>query len=220
MYQNLYEKIITLEKIEPFFTDGKIFVRTIHGIKYLTDDNGIYNNIIDFFDELVELLPYVSLGYRIKKEKYNIQEYLLLLDNTISSPNFKKMIDYYGASLEMENCMDNILHSFELGYEDEAWDSLIPVYCPYYNATTYIGECGVIYFRILHSTREIVIYHEETDMPESNMPQYEESDWNSHIECGVAQKYSLTKRNIKKAFETIIQIMIDDRKNITSESDN
>lgn len=212
IYQNLFEKLITLEKIGHYFIDDDIFVRTIHGWKMLLNENGGYNNIIDFLDELVEIAPSICLEYRLKNDDNNIQKWCSLLDKAIKSNRFQKMLDYYEASINWEN--SNLYGndiSFEISDASGVWDCINSSYSPYYNATIFLGGSGAIYFRVLHSTNEIVIYNEDITQPEIEMPQYEEDDWNEHISCGDAKKYSLTQRNINLAFETICKEMKENR---------
>lgn len=122
------------------------------------------------------------------------------------------MLDYYEASINWEN--SNLYGndiSFEISDALGVWDCINSSYSPYYNATIFLGGSGAIYFRVLHSTNEIVIYNEDITQPEIEMPQYEEDDWNEHISCGDAKKYSLTQRNINLAFETICKEMKENR---------
>lgn len=216
IYQNLFEEIITLEEIEPYFTDDGIIVRTIHGYKFLLNENNDYNNIVDFLDEIVgQIAPRICLSYRLKNSDYKINEWCLLFDNTIKSANFQKMLDSYKVSIDWK-CSDILQNdiSFKISDLSGVWDSIISSYCPYYNATTFTGETGLIYFRVLHSSNEIVIYFENLFQPEYYMPQYEEEDWNEHISCGMAKKYSLTKRNIKLVFKKICEDMKNNREGL------
>lgn len=203
VYQNLYEELVKLEKIEQYFTDEDIYVRTIHGVKKLYDENYVYNNVIDFLDELVvETAPYISLSYRLNNPEFKLKVWYQLFDETIKSPNFQKMLDFYEVKIDW-----SFLFEYEISFEIHGtfglWDSIISTYCPYYNATTFIGETGLIYFRVLHSSNEIIIYFDDVTLPELDMPQYEEEDWNEQLFYEDAKKKSLTKRNIKLAFETI-----------------
>lgn len=207
IYQNLFEEIITLEKIEPYFTDDGMFVRTFHGCKCLLDKNNDYNNIVDFLDELVgRIAPDIFLEYRLKNNNYKINEWCMLFNDTVKNANFQKMLDYYEVSIDWKN--SDISHNaiaFKICDLSCVWDSIFSSYCPYYNATIFTGESGIIYFRILHSSNEIVIYFKDVVQSEYWMPQYEEDDWNKHISCGYAKKYSLTKRNIRLAFKKICE---------------
>lgn len=205
LYQNLYEQLVTLEKIEHYFTDEDIYVRTIHGVKKLYNENNVYNNIIDFLDELVvETAPYVSLSYRLKNTEFKLQVWYQLFDETIKSPNFQKMLDFYEVKIDWHFLFEYEI-SFEIYGTFGLGDSITSTYCPYYNATTFINESGRIIFRVLHSSNEIIIYFDDVTLPEPNMPQYEEEDWNEHLFYEDAKKCSLTKRNIKLAFETIFK---------------
>jgi len=208
IYQNIFEKLLDLEKIADYLVDDGLIVKTIHGYKPIFNEDCIYNNIIDFLDELVDYVPVVGYENRITNSFFKIQDWIEFYDDMIQSNNFHKMIDYYGvtlttrASLIIDNCME-----FVVSYKDnnEEIDEIIQIYCPYYNATFFTDYNLLIFFVIKHSLDKIIIYNDDIYMPSMDDPQLEEVDLDKHIENGHAKIYKLTKRNLLQAFDTSIR---------------
>lgn len=53
IYNYLYPQLCDLDEIGDYFISDDLIVETIHGYKSLFDDDFIYNNFLDFFDEIL-----------------------------------------------------------------------------------------------------------------------------------------------------------------------
>lgn len=204
IYNYLYPEIIELDEIAEYFTSDELLVNTIHGTKPLFDENYVYNNIIDFLDELMEVSRDWCYKVRIDNPKYKIRNFTNLLDDLMSSENFKKMFDYYKAyfNVSLYSIEDNDYH-FEIGNKNGLWCILMSIYSPYYNSTSFVGESGELYFRIDHSNDLIFIYSDNICLPEFNKKEFEDYEWQNQI-GDLCTQHKLTKRNIKLAIETIL----------------
>lgn len=205
IYNYLFPEIIKIEEISDYFTSDDFFVKTIHGIKPLFDENFIYNNIIDFLDELLMDGRNWCYETRVENPDYRIKNFATLFYDLLDTDNFKKMFSYYGAYIETMSCsFEKNDYYFEIGNKDGFWDNLMSVYSPYYNSSSFVGERDNIYFRIEHSNNIILIYKDDMILPSSSDPEFEDYEWKEHIDKGICVPYKLTKRNIKLAFENIL----------------
>lgn len=208
IYNYLFPEIIKIEEISDYFTSDDIFVKTNHGIKPLFDDNFIYNNIVDFLDELLEESRDWCYRARVNNSDYKIEAFSELLNNLLGTDNFRKMFSYYNAYLKINSCDSKTNdYDFEIGNKNGVWDILTASYSPYYNSSCFIGECGHIFFRIEHSTDTIFIYKKDIILQNICEPEFEDYEWKKHVDEDICTVHKLTKRNIKLAFENILQMM-------------
>lgn len=66
------------------------------------DEDFIYNNIVDFLDELIESSSNSCFQYRIKNSKYNISKFISLYNQLMNSNDFKKMFEIYNAFFDFD----------------------------------------------------------------------------------------------------------------------
>ncbi len=208
IYNYLFPEIVKIKEISDYLTSDGFFVKTLHGVKPLLDDNNVYNNIIDFLDEIMEERGNWCYRTRVKNPDFKIGNFISLFCDLINTDNFKKMFSYYGAYMHCESLsLDMNKYYIEIGDKKGIYDGLFAVYSPYYNSSSFIGESGHIYFRIEHSNNTILIYKKFIDLPDCSDPEFEDYEWKEHIDKGFCTPYKLTKRNIKLAFKNIIHTM-------------
>ena len=75
-------------------------------------------------------------------------------------------------------------------------------YSPYYNSSILIGDSGRIYFRVDHSSGKIYIYDHEITLPSIEEKEFEDYEWQEHINKGFCKSYK--KKHLKLAFEKIL----------------
>lgn len=212
IYDYLYNHIKNIDKISEYMvSDDILTVSTIHGPKKLIDDDGIYNNVIDFLDELTESSGENCLKLRIDEEKYRIKSFYEIFYTAISSESFKKMKNYYNVSVNY-NVFESGYIYLDLYDDYGLYDTLLSDYSSFYNATTFFGNSNEIFFRILHYTNKIIIYKSHVCLPRYTHKQFEPSEWNNHIKNKQAYSFDLSQESISKAFEKIFIDMMNFRK--------
>lgn len=203
IYNYLFSKIIEIDEISDYFTDDDFLVKTVHGVKPLFDRNYIYDNIIDFLDELLQEGRGWCYEVRVKNPDYKINKFLSIYSDLVNSEKFKEMLKNYGANFQYES--DNI--DIEIKNDNGFFDYLLATYSPFYNYTCFKGEYGNIYFVVEHSQDKILVYNDYMEMPEYNKPEFEELQWKAHIDDGICTEYELNEENLKLAFENILKNM-------------
>lgn len=76
IYNYLYPQLTELDEIGDYFTSDYLIVDTLHGSKYLFDEDMIYNNVLDFLDELL------SDGNRYLVTAFFLPKHLEMLINS------------------------------------------------------------------------------------------------------------------------------------------
>lgn len=209
IYNYLYPQLIKLEDIADYFTsEDLLFVNTVHGVKPLFDDNLIYNNIVDFLDELMETSKEYICSLRATNTNSKISEFTELIKALIEDKKFEQMLARNNAQIEFHTCdFENNDFWFEFHNELGDGDSIISCYSPYFNVTAFCGECGNIYFLIEHDKHELYIYNKNDFR---KWPQYDEAEpdkqWLKDFTDGFCNKFNLSKRNLLLAFENINMI--------------
>lgn len=204
IYNYLYPEIIEIEEISDYFTSDEMFVSTIHGYKPLFDKKFIYNNIVDFLDELMETSKKWCYESRLLNPKYKIEIFNSIFEDLLKTNNFKKLFSYYDSKLIISNSSDVYDYYLEIWHREEIWDCLMLHYSPYYNSSIFIGDNGRIYFRVDHSSGKIYIYDHEITLPSIEEKEFEDYEWQEHINKGFCKSYNLTKKHLKFAFEKIL----------------
>lgn len=216
IYNYLFPEIIEIDEISDFVVSDDLFVNTIHGYKPLYDENFIYNNIVDFLDELIESSSNSCFQYRIKNSKYNISKFISLYNQLMNSNDFKKMFEIYNAFFDFDYFnTDNLRNnSINIGdKENGIFDYLLVEYLPYNNLTYFVGECGYIYFIIEHSENKILIYSDAIIKPSCDEQEFEKFQLREHINNGICTEYKLSKKNLQLAFENILKMMKSETEN-------
>ncbi len=93
----------------------------------------------------------------------------------------------------------------EINQESEYLDSIISCYSPFFNVTAFCGECGEIYFIVVHDDHDLYIYKDDSVVwPQYNEPELD-YQWIKDCDNGLCEKYKLSKRNLLLAFENVLQ---------------
>lgn len=205
IYNYLYPQLIELDDIGDYFTSDDLVVDTIHGAKPLFDDNYIYNNIVDFLDELMETSKEYACSLRASNVKSKIFEFTELMNILIEDQKFNQMLERNNAIINFTTCdFKNNNFYFEVIKDSEEWDNIGSCYSPYHNVTAFCGECGKIYFLIVHDKHELYVYNHNIDII---WPQPDEAEpdniWLTNCADGACKKFNLSKRNLMYAFESI-----------------
>lgn len=210
IYNYLYPQLIKLDSISEYFTSDDLLVNTIHGKKTLFDDAFIYNNIVDFLDELMETSKEYVCTVRASNPKSKIYEFTELLKILIADQKFNQMLERYNAKINFITCdFENNDFYFDAIINHDFWDCLSSCYSPFFNVTAFCGESGKIYFLIAHDNHEIYVYNQTHD---SYWPQCDEAEpdyqWLNDCTSGVCKKLNLSKRNLLLSFKSIFNVDI------------
>lgn len=207
IYNYIYPQLIKLDDIGYYFTSDDMVVDTIHGIKPLFDNNYAYNNIVDFLDELMETSKEYACSLRASNIKSKIYEFTEIMNILIEDQKFYQMLERNNAIINFTTCdFENNNFYFEVIKDFEEWDNIGSCYSPYYNVTAFCGECGNIYFLIVHDKHELYVYDQnhgvkwpQCDEPE---PDYQ---WLKDSSNGICKKLNLSKRNLLFAFDNLLK---------------
>ncbi|MBQ8207525.1 MAG: hypothetical protein IJZ89_02185 [Clostridia bacterium] len=201
IYNYLYPQLIKLDSIGDYFISDDFLVTTVHGSKFLFDENFVYNNIVDFFDELLGDCRDYFCAMRVKNPNTKIVDFIELFKIAISDKKFNALCDIYKINVDFSSCeVEDNSYIIDFEFNNGKTDFIISRYLPYYNATAFFDEGGNIAFIVLHSKEEIYIYSEPVSYPETDEPEADEQ-WVDDMKKGYCEKMNLSKRNILKAFE-------------------
>lgn len=205
IYNYLYPQLIKIDSIGHFFTSDDLLVETVHGIKPLFDENYIYNNIVDFLDELMETAEDFTLVCRLADPGSKINEFIELLKAAIEDRKFDDLLKRNQAKIEFHTCDFSANNfCFDIIKEGAVFDSIFSCYSRFFNVTAFCNEVGVIYFLVAHDNHELYLYENDSN---SFWPQWSDPEpdmlWVKDFENGSCQKLNLSKRNILKAFDVI-----------------
>jgi len=205
IYNYLYPQLIKIDSIEHFFTDDDLLVETVHGKKLLFDENFIYNNMVDFLDELMETAEGFALKCRLANPNSKIHEFTDLLKAVIDDRKFTDLLKRNHAKIEFHTCdfSANDFY-FDIINDGEEPDYVFSCYSRFFNVTAFCNEGGAIYFLVVHDTCELYLYGKDSN---SFWPQWSDPEpdmrWVKDFDNGLCQKLNLSKRNILRAFESI-----------------
>lgn len=204
IYNYLYPQLIELEDIGEYFTSDEYIVETIHGNKRLFDEKFIYNNIVDFLDELLGDCRDYFCSARAKNPDTKIDEFKNLFLSATTDRKFMNMCRYYNVGVDLSACKcdDNDYNiGFIVNYQE--YDCMFSHYSPYFNATIFLNEAGNIIFLVLHEKGEMYIYSKDVSYPGSESPEKDEQ-WIMDMKQGFCKKVNLSKRNIIKVFDSLL----------------
>jgi hypothetical protein len=198
IYNYLYPQLIELDDIGDYFTSDNLAVATIHGTKPLLDDNDIYNNIVDFLDELMETSKEYACSLRASNPKSKICEFTEIMNILIEDYKFNQILKRNNAIINFITCdFENNNFYFEVIKNAKKLDNIDSCYSPYYNVTAFCGESGEIYFLVVHDEHELYIYDH---IQNTKWPQHDEAEpdyqWLNDYKNGICKKFNLSKRNL------------------------
>lgn len=204
IYNYLYDDFIAIDSIGEYFTSDDFVVKTIHGNRWLVAEDGTYNNILDFLDELLLDHNDYIFELRANNPKTKIAQFKGLMLETIADKKFDWLLKTYNASVSLK--VDNIINndfSFDI---DMKTDSIrvITRYSPYYNATIFENDVGDILFLVVHNENAIYVYSNDVIYPSATDPE-KDRQWIEDESNGNCVKYNLSKRNLIKAFNDVFE---------------
>lgn len=208
IYNYLYPQLVELDDISDYFTSDDIIVDTMHGKKFLFDNDFIYNNIVDFLDELMEASKDDICTIRASNPKSNIQEFTELMEELIKDRKFGKMLELNCVQIDFASCdFESNDFYFEVIKDSDLWDNIDSCYSPYYNVTAFCGESGNIYFLIVHDKHELYVYNQNENIMWPQCDEAEPDDqWITDYANGVCKRLNLSKRNLLLAFENMLKV--------------
>ena len=204
IYNYLYDKFSAIDDIGEFFTTDDLAVKTIHGNKWLVAEDGTYNNILDFLDELlIDHNDYI-FALRAYNPQTKILEFERLMLEVIADKKFDWLLNEYNVAISLG--VDNIANkslSFDIDMEKVSVD-VISRYSTYYNATIFQNDVGDILFIVLHNEGDIYLYNKDIPYPSPTDPE-KDRQWIEDERNGDCVKFNLSKRNLIKVFNGIFE---------------
>lgn len=202
IYNYLYPQLIELEDIGEYFTSDEFLVNTVHGIKNLFDEDFVYNNIVDFLDELLGDCREYFCSIRANNPDTKICVFKGLFQSAINDKKFQSLCNYYKIKVDFSMCKFNDnYYSIDFKINENELGHFYSEYSPYYNATVFSDDAGYILFIILHEKDEMYLYYKPAVYSSYDEPEDEER-WISDMENGYCERVKLSKRNILRIFET------------------
>lgn len=204
IYNYLFKVLIEIPDIKEYFTSDDWIVKTVHGDKNLVDVHGIYNNFIDFFDEIVEVLNDEIFEKRVGRSVFNICNFSDLLSSTVCDKNFENLLKKYRFQIDKSE----IHHDYymQMLSNEEEMIALVPRYSVFFNASIFMDESSGIQFVVLHNTNEMYLYSSWVQYPEIDKSEADEQ-WKKDEQKGKCEKVVLSKRNLIRAFERFLQTL-------------
>lgn len=203
IYNYLYDNFMAIDSMEEYFTSDDVVVNTIHGKKWLVAEDGTYNNILDFLDELlIDHNDYIY-ALRANNPKTKISEFETLMSEAIIDKKFDWLLKTYNAEVSLG--VDNIVNkdlSFDIDMQKVSI-SVISRYSAYYNATIFQDDVGNILFIVLHDEGALYAYSNDITYPSPTDPE-NNRQWIEDERNGDCVKYNLSKRNLIKVFDTLL----------------
>lgn len=206
IYNYLYPQLIDLDDIDIYFKSDDLVVDTVHGKKFLFDDDFVYNNIVDFLDELMESSKEYVCAVRAQNPSSKIGEFKEIMEILLKDKKYIEMQKENQIDINFSVCnFDGNEYILEINQESEYLESIFSCYSPFFNVTAFCGECGEIYFIVVHDDHDLYIYKDDSVVwPQYNEPELD-YQWIKDCDNGLCEKYNLSKRNLLLAFENVLQ---------------
>ena len=206
IYNYLYPQLTELDEIGDYFTSDYLIVDTLHGSKYLFDEDMIYNNVLDFLDELLSDGNHYLFDICYQNKDNEIDFFESFYAEAIDDKKLKFILNKYNTRIEINNSSFynkklNLYFSLFNDNDDEVM--VLFRYLPFYNASIYFDDVGILLFIVLFNDKTIFLYEKEALYPEFNEPD-KDNQWEKDFEDGLCKKLVLSKNNLIKAIETII----------------
>ena len=208
IYNYLYPQLIKLDDIGELVTSDDWIVDTVHGKKFLFDDEFLYNNIVDFLDEVMETSKEYICSIRAKNPKSKIHEFIEIIESLIDDKKYIYMLKSHNIHIDFSigSFRDNEFY-FSIVKENEELENVYSYYSPFFNVTMFCGETGKIYFLVEHNEHNLYIYNDEyVTWPERDEAEVD-YQWIDDCERNFCKRYNLSKRNLLLAFENMIKLV-------------
>ncbi|MGM9552030.1 MAG: hypothetical protein ACI3XA_07225 [Clostridia bacterium] len=204
IYNYLYPQLIKLDDIGKYFTDDSLYNISLYGnIEPLFGEDFIYNNIVDFLDELLESAHYYIFKLRLNNSNYNLTNFVKILDAVSTDNGFSKLIKNNMVQIDSSKFLDleaiNIVFDKQLDLDD------IPIYWSYstfYNISYFCNESASNgkFFCIDHNTNKIYYYHNSETYYMPSDQKEKEFNFQKDTKNGLCTKLELSKNNLCKIF--------------------
>lgn len=194
IYNYLYPQLIKIEGLDDYFTSDDLIVKTIHGNKPLFDENMVYNNILDFLDEVLGDDNLYLFDLCRADSNYHIDSFEHFVNLALTDKKIRYVEDKYNLKIERsgdEGIEFSIITESEENY-------ILLRYLPFYNAGVYCNECGDIVFIVLFSENKMFIYDDYVQYPSFNAPDTDRQ-WNKDESEGKCKSFQISKNNVIKA---------------------
>lgn len=206
IYNYLYPQLIDLDDIDVYFKSDDWVVDTVHGKKILFNDDFLYNNIVDFLDELIEISKEYACAMRAQNSNSKIWEFKEIMEMLLKDKKYIKMQKENQIDINFSVCdFDGNEYVLEINQGSECLNSIFSCYSPFFNVTAFCGEYGEIYFIVVHDDHDLYIYKDDN----ATWPQYDEPEpdyqWVEDYDNGLCEKFNLSKRNLLLAFGNVLQ---------------
>ncbi len=205
IYNELFEELSKLDEVGYFFTeDDFIGVETIHGYKPLFSSDGLYNNILDFLDELLEIAP-SHICYLKYIDNENYMNVFIKQLNEFFINNSSICNDTYKYSIKCDvldefNKLDIIIDLYDENSKKEI--QLFSRYSICCDKLYFTDEDGLIYFCYDNIEKKIFIYN---DMSIYEYPEIE-NQIKKDFENSLCTRRKLNSESIKQAIINTIKL--------------
>lgn len=206
IYNYLYSQLIEIKDMDTYLVSDDWVVDTVHGKKWLFNEEFVYNNIVDFLDELMETSKEYVCAVRAQNPKSRIYEFTEIMEIVFADKKFTDILNKHHANIEFLVCDYDINEfSFSVIKEGEEPYMIFSQYSPFFNATIFSNEVGKIEFIIVHDEHSIYIYNEKY----VSWPGWDDKEidyqWLDDCSNGLCKKYNLSKRNILNAINNTLE---------------
>lgn len=205
IFNYLIHSFDSIDEIGDYLTIGDLVVKTVHdGDKWFVSEDGTYPGICDYLDQLLIDHNNYIFALRANNPKTKILEFESLLAESIKDKKFYWLLKNNNSeiSLKLSDIEDHEL-SFEIDMPNTTIE-INSIYSMYYNATIFEDDAGDLLFIVLHNENNIYLYKEDVKYPCLTKPE-NEKQWLEDEKNGYCEKYNLSKGNLIKVFEKIIE---------------
>lgn len=194
IYNYLYPQLIKIDGLDDYFTSDDLIVRTIHGDKFLFDENMVYNNILDFLDEVLGDDNLYLFDLCRADSIYHIDSFEKYVNQALSDKSIRFVENKYNIKIERSGD-----EGIEFSVITESEENYILLrYLPFYNAGVYCNEWGDIVFIVLFSENKMYIYDDYVQYPSFDEPDIDRQ-WDKDESEGKCKSFQTSKNNILKA---------------------
>lgn len=206
IYNYLYPHLIKLNDIGHYFTDDMIYESYLGTAEFFYDpDTNMYNNIVDFLDEL--LCGAGSYVFELRKDNtdFKINFFIDILKQVVNDTSFNSELNKMNSTIsvndffsgETPECrfIDLDFHNdyYELDDIYIAWK-----YSIYYNYSYFISMYDELLWVVDHNNNSLMYYNKSIYLDNPYDKAEQEFDFEQDIANNKCQKFTLSKRNLRK----------------------
>lgn len=132
IYNYLYPQLVALDDIDVYFKSDDWVVDTVHGQKFLFDDDFIYNNIVDFLDELMETSKKYACAVRALNPNSKIWEFKEIMEMLLKDKKYIEMQKENQIDIEFSVCnFDGNEYVIKITRDSKYLNSIFSCYSPF-----------------------------------------------------------------------------------------